>query len=213
MEHHFYTKPNNDITAKGRLYLIAVLGLFTTQAQAQVPPDAGALQREINQPQQTQQPKAKPRVSADQPDPQGPASERIKLKTFIVEGAHLIPQAELEALLSGYSGQMLDLNDLNAAAQVITKYYRAKGWYARAIIPAQDITAGSVRIQIIEARYGTLRRTDQGTRTKGDFVERMVLQGNQPGGPLSATHLERGILLANDLPGTKASILLEPGKA
>jgi hemolysin activation/secretion protein len=188
------------------------LCLLSNPAQAQVPPGAGALQREVNQNQQLQQPKARPRPAADQPGPQGPASERIKLKAFIVEGASLIPQAELEALLSGYSGQLLDLNDLNAAAQLLTNHYRAKGWYARAILPAQDITAGSVRIQIIEAHYGTIQRTDQGKRTKGDFIQRMVLQGHQPGDPLSATRLERGILLANDLPGTKASILLEPGQ-
>lgn len=188
------------------------LSLLGSPAHAQVPPGAGSLQREVDQSLQSQQPKASPRPAAEQPGPQGAASERIELKNFIIEGAHLIPQAELEALLAGYSGQQLDLNDLNAAAQRITNYYRSQGWYARAILPAQDITQGSVRIQVIEARYAGTQRTDQGTRTEGDFIERMVLQGQQPGDPLSATRLERGILLANDLPGTQAAILLEPGQ-
>lgn len=137
---------------------------------------------------------------------------RVTVRGFVVEGATLIPTQELSALLADQVGKSLTLAELERAAQRLAEHYRQRGWYVRVYLPVQDATEGLIRIQVVEGHYGGSRLDGQPSRANAEFVQKMVISGQTPGAPLSAAELERGLLLANDLPGLKATGILEPGE-
>lgn len=196
-----------------RSSLAVALALACSLAHAQAAPDAGTLQREAGQairalpaqPQPVPQP-ARPMESADK-------AARVTVQAFVIDGATLIAEPELQALLADLRGQALSLAELEQAAQRLARHYRERGWYVRVYLPVQDVTAGQVRLQVVEGRYGGVKREDAGTRADGEFVERMVIGDLSPGLPLPADTLERGLLLANDLAGVRATGVLEAGDA
>lgn len=186
--------------------------LTSASAAAQIPPDAGALQREAGRAMEQSSPAVRPEVHLGRPMPDDVKAARVLVKSFVVEGATLIPTAELEGLLDDLRGQSLTLAELEHAAQRVARHYRQRGWYVRVYLPVQDVTAGHLRLQVVEGRYGGVRREQQGQRTDGAFVEKVVTQDLHDGEPLPANVLERGLLLANDLAGIRATGILEAGE-
>ena len=191
--------------------LAALLGL---QAHAQTaPPDAGRLQR------QTEQTLTPPTPAT--PPPAAPASAPVDLggpqltvQRFVIEGASLIPDDELAAQLEPWRNRAATLGELRAAAEGLAGYYRERGWYARVQIPPQDASDGTLRIRIIEGRFGQLRTEPApGLRADAAAIGRVVGQRLQPGQPYSQDALERGLLLANDLPGVNVDGVLQAGEA
>lgn len=181
--------------------------------QAQTVPDAGSLQREAErslQPPRSTTP-AVP-VPAARPMTSDAKAVHVRVVRLKVEGASLISASELEALVADLQGQSLTLAELEHAAQRIAAHYRERGWFVRVYLPQQDITDGTVRIQVLEGRFEGSRIEGQSTRASAPWVERVVTYRLQPGTALSAADLERGLLLANDLPGIHAEGLLEAGE-
>ncbi|MFZ3019050.1 MAG: ShlB/FhaC/HecB family hemolysin secretion/activation protein [Gallionella sp.] len=178
-------------------------------AYAQTPPDAGALQREA------ERARTAPAVPA-LPAPPAPMKVEAKgatvtVKSFRIEGASRFSAAELAGLLADQVGKTLTLAELEQTARRIAAHYRERGWFARAYLPEQDITAGVIVIQVIEGRFGGARIERDGSRADADFAARIAAARLAPGEPLSAADLERGLLLANDLPGIKTAGILEAG--
>lgn len=111
-------------------------------------------------------------------------------------------QAQVQDLI----GQSLTLAEPEHGAQ----YYRERGWCARVYLPEQDVTDGGLRIQVLEGRYDTSYLTVQaGQRANAANVQRVITQRLVTGAPLPTPGLERGLLLANDLPGIEANGLLQ----
>jgi len=187
-----------------------LLAWAPVQALAQgVPPDAGQLQRQAEQ--AVSRPAPAPPPGTPDADAEA-AAERIAFSVdrFVVEGASLVPTDALERLLDGYRGRPLVFSDLDAALQTLVAHYRALGWFARVQIPEQDITDGVLRVRIVEGRFGELRVHADG-RARGGFIAGIVRRGVQPGAPYALARLERGMLLANDLPGVSVDGVLQAG--
>lgn len=182
-------------------------------AQAQAIPDAGSLQREtergLQAPRGPLQPQAAP---VARPMPADAKATRVTVRRIAIEGATLIPTAELEALVAQHLGQSLTLAELEHAAQTLAEHYRQRGWYARVYLPQQDVTGGTVRIQVLEGRYSGSSVQQGGERANAAAVQATVTHRLQPGQPLSSADLERGLLIANDLPGIAASGTLQAGR-
>lgn len=180
--------------------------------QAQAVPDAGRLQRQTEQgltpPPAPAPPLARPAAPIDRSGPQ------LTVRRFAIEGATLIPAEELAAQLEPWRDRPAFLGELQAAAEGLVGTYRERGWYARVQIPPQDASDGTLRIRIIEGRFGRLRsEAAPGTRARIDSIEQLVGRRLQPGQPYSQDALERGLLLANDLPGVTVDGLLQAGEA
>ncbi len=187
-----------------------LLCLLAQSAVAQTVPDAGALLRESErslQAPRTAQPQLAP--IAVRPMAEDAKAVRVTVQRVVIEGDSFIPEAELQAQVVELVGHSLTLAELEHAAQRLAAYYRERGWYARAYLPEQDVTDGSLRIQVHEGRYDTSYLTVQdGQRANAANVQRVITQRLLAGEPLSAAALERGLLLANDLPGIQANGLL-----
>lgn len=197
-----------------RTALALLLALLAVDSRAQIQPDAGTLWREsergLQAPRVTE---SVPQPAAVQPGVHDSDALRIRLKHVAIDGATLVPEVQLQVLLQGLIGQSLTLAELERAALHIAEHYREHGWYARVYLPEQDVTDGRLRIQVIEGRYGTSHlRAHRGLRANGALVQQVMTRGLQPGEPLSAAALERGVLLANDLPGIRAQGVLQAGQ-
>lgn len=195
-----------------RQLLLAAAILSSAVALAQTPPDAGALQRETGRELRARPPAAVPHAPAA-PMPQGAKGATVTVRGFIIDGATLVPADELVALLADLVGQALTLADLERAAQRLAAHYRSKGWLARVYLPAQEIKDGVVHVAVIEGRLSGISVDNAAQRADAGLVGRVVAAGLIPAAPLSGDALERGLLLANDLPGIKATGILEPGAA
>lgn len=192
---------------------LALAGLLLSPCvRAQTPPGAGSVQRDVER--SLQAPPSAPAAPAAPtlaPMPPEGAEVRLTVRQIDIEGARLLPVAELHALVASAIGRSLTLGELEHLAQRIAEHYREQGWYARVYLPEQDVTSGRVRIEVLEGHYGGSSLESDAQRADAAGVQAIVSHRLRPGAPLSAADLERGLLLANDLPGVRAEASLGPG--
>jgi hemolysin activation/secretion protein len=182
-------------------------------AQAAAAPDAGSILQQI-------QP-----VTPPAPSPRGtgltvegeaaarlPSSAPFEVKAIAISGNTLFDTSTLHALVADAEGKSLTLTQLGELAARITDYYRSHGYpLSRAIIPAQTIQSGIVRIEIIEARYGRIG-LDNRSRVNDALLE-ATLSRLQSGQPVAQAELDRALLLLSDVPGIVTGATLKPGEA
>lgn len=183
--------------------LLALAAVFTGTAFAQTPPDAGALQQQIERERQQQLPK---RIAPDKPAL--PAAIKptagvvVTVKQYRFLGNTLLTSEQLAPAVAPYLNRPVDFAQLNAAAAAVADLYRAAGWVVRTYLPQQDIQEGIVTIQIVEAVFGKLKL--EGTvpqRISTSQIESIFTARQASGAPLNADALDRSLLVADDLPG------------
>ncbi len=213
-------------TTSIRLLKISVLALMLASihlAHAQTPPDAGSLLRQQEQLEQ-RHPQQFPEVEA--PEVVKPAMKEVPgvkvwVKAIRFSGdADLVPEAELQALLKDAIDKELDFAGLQALATRVTEHLRSKGWLlARAYLPRQDITEGTIEFAILKGRLdgaagdggGWQVTLDESTRINAARLSRIAEAAAPSGSAVRQVELERALLLMNDLPGISARSRLEPG--
>lgn len=192
------------------LALAAAVALPAAGAPAP-PPDAGQVQRQAERALAAPPPPPPAAATSAPADPAG-AGPQFEVHHFRLEGVTLLPEDTLHEALAPWRGRPLRFADLQAALRRIVAAYRAHGWFARADLPEQDITEGTVTVRVLEGRFGRLGVLEDDRRARGDFVARMVGRGLRAGEPYPLPRLERGLLLANDLPGVYVDGVLRPGE-
>jgi hemolysin activation/secretion protein len=140
-----------------------------------------------------------------------PPSAPFLVKSIQITNNTLFDIPTLRALVADAEGKSLSLSQLGKLAARITSHYRNNGYpLARAIIPAQTIAAGMLRIEIIEARYDQIT-LDNRSRVK-DALLQATLAPLQSGQFIEQTKMNHVALLFSDIPGVVAAITLRPGK-
>lgn len=201
-------------TAATRLLLLGSMGLAVPALAADADSTAvmpGVEQRQLQQvdPERFRiTPEPKIEVPA-LPPMRAVAETPVKVDRFEFTGNTAFGSPELAALVDRFRGDTT-FRGVVEAAQVISEHYRQAGYLvARAYVPEQEITDGTVRIAVIEGAIGEIRiQGDQPVKypVAARRMERLANSGvvNEP-------DLEYGALLINDLPGTGASVALVPG--
>ncbi len=139
-----------------------------------------------------------------------PPSAPFLVRSIRISGNTLFDPATLQALVADAGGQSLTLPQLGEIVARITRHYHRHGYaLAQAIIPAQEIQDGIVVVEIIEARYGSIRLDNQG-RVKSALLQDTLgtLQGGQA---ISQPRLDHALLLLSDIPGVTVNATLRPG--
>ncbi|MBU3736501.1 MAG: ShlB/FhaC/HecB family hemolysin secretion/activation protein [Methylobacterium sp.] len=191
-------------------FALFVLGMTIMPGYAAGLPDAGALQRDTT-------PRTLPEVPVLSPEPAGnmpaatPGEATLTVTRFEIEGATLIPSSELEAQLSDLLGKPLTLPQLDTASLRIYGIYRSRGWFVRVWLPEQEIRHGVVRIAVLEGRLSAVRIGGSEDASEAAFAGKVVAHRLKIGDVLTHAGLERGLLIANDLPGMEINGVLEPG--
>ncbi|MGH8259356.1 MAG: ShlB/FhaC/HecB family hemolysin secretion/activation protein, partial [Steroidobacteraceae bacterium] len=140
------------------------------------------------------------------------AGPTVTVKAFRFAGNHLLTDRQLSRAVAGYVGHPLSFAQLQNAAIAVANAYRRAGWVVRAYLPQQDVTGGSVTIQIVEAEFGSVRVHGRPKRVSAARLKRYVDAAQAPGKPVNADALDRALLLINDLPGVSATGSLAEGE-
>ena len=203
------------IFARSRLWIrLGFLALFiAAPAVAQTPLTPGAVQDTIGPvkpapkapPAQMVFPKPPPPVEHD------PNARRFTINSFQFVGNTVYNTQTLKRLIERYVDLQLNLYDLSRATDSVTRFYQENGYpVARAVLPAQKVENGIVRIEVIEGRVGEVRF--EGTRRYHPGYLDWRLTSLRPGALITTEGLEQDLLLLNDLPGLTARAVLQAGK-
>lgn len=196
------------------LLLLTILMALCTSSWSQTLPDAGSIRQQIEQPRATPLPKAAPQPKMTSPtELSPPAGVTVNVKSFRFAGNTLLSDAQLSTAVAAFAGRDLGFEGLQRAADTVSTAYRESGWIARAFLPEQDISAGLITLQVVEAQFGGLRQ--EGTtsqRLKAAELEAWFSARQATGQPLNANALDRALLLADDLPGISVAGTLAPGQ-
>ncbi len=205
---------NVAVTLVPAVLLLTLPFAFTVCAAADTVPNAGSLLQTIPTPQPQSAAPAASAMPALRADEQAamPDTTPFLVRQLRIEGNTVFDNAALQALLATMQGQRLTLPQIAEGIQAITSYYRAAGYpLARAIIPAQTIEGGVVRVQVMEANWGQIDLRNNSAIN--DAVLLRTLSNLEPGSVIRIDTLEQATLLLSDLPGAKPSALLRAGQA
>jgi hemolysin activation/secretion protein len=172
--------------------------------------DPGQIEKRFEAPPapRAQPPVVVPQSAAPLP-PDKAAQIRFVLTGVELTGATVIAPGDLAPLYAELIDHEVSLADVYRLAERVTALYGNRGYLlSRAVVPPQTITDGAVRLAAVEG-----------------YVDKVVFEGHAPdrpalfdylaerireSRPLNAAVLERYTLLANDLPGVKAQVVLKP---
>jgi hemolysin activation/secretion protein len=198
-----------------RVGCVAATLLLTGFAHAQVPvPSAGQSIRDIEAAPPSLPAAARPDIDLPPveppPAPAHDAGPRVAVRGFAIEGNTAIATERLQALLVEFMHRDLSFAELQQAASRITHYYRERGYVlARAYLPRQDIDDGTIRIAIVEGRYGKIDVQNHSRVLDGAL--RQAIGALQPGAVAHGASLERTLMLLDEMPGVVAKGTLRPG--
>ncbi|WP_181416545.1 ShlB/FhaC/HecB family hemolysin secretion/activation protein [Nitrospira lenta] len=190
---------------------------YVSLTLAQTVPDAGGLQQrrqqERDQERLEQLPSQTPSNTPARPlQEPAPPSATVRVSAYRFEGNTRLTAEELQAAVAPYIDRQMDLPLLREAAAAVADRYRNAGWVVQTYLPQQDITDGMVLIAIVEATLGQVSLDDPPpTRVEPEYVVGLIDRQLQPGQHLNSHALDRGLLLADDLPGVQVSGALEAG--
>lgn len=139
-------------------------------------------------------------------------AEKIKfvLRSLKVTGLKAYKQHEISGLYKSYIGKEVTLKTVYDIANKITHKYHDDGYiFSKAIIPAQEIDKGDVKIKIHEGAIHSVKF--KGYLPK-NFIVQNVKKRILAMKPLDVDVLESEILKLNDLPGVSYRTVLKPSK-
>lgn len=149
-------------------------------------------------------------------EPSSDTAVLTTVRSFSVESNILMDAALLQTALKLWRNRPLSLAELRQIPPALEALFRGHGWLVRASLPAQDITEGTLRVNVDGARLGQLRLSAApASETTGPDPPaaprlmakvRALLDQHLPAGqPLNLDQLERALLLADDIPGVHVS--------
>lgn len=205
-----------------RRWAITVISLLTVLSlsspaiplSAATIPDAGSILRDQQKSMQ-QSKELLPLEKESTPPVKAGEGVRVNVLQFTFRGFEgVATEAELQALVADARGKTLSIGELHALADKITAHFREKGWsQVRASIPAQDITAGTVRIEIVQLKsdgHAAIKR-DKTVRISDRVLRRFIEPSVHPDQATNEHELERSLLLLNDIPGLATRASFVPG--
>lgn len=127
---------------------------------------------------------------------------------FDVSGNTLLPEARLSALVDPFTGLKQSFADVQLALESLERAYRDLGYSAVAIqLPEQDISAGVVRFEVVEAQLDEITVT--GTEYFSPDNIRRSLPSLTRGALPNAVRTAENLALANENPAKQAEVLLK----
>ena len=195
--------------------VLAVAGMTGLHAWAQALPDAGSIRQQIEPSRALPlPPAAPPQRVAPTPEIKPPVGMTVTVKSFQLSGHRLLSTEELMPALAEFVGRTLDFAGLQRASDAVAAAYREAGWLARVYLPEQDISEGTITLQVVEARFAGLRlEGDPPKRILASDIQAFFEEQQKTGEPLNTLALDRALLLADDLPGISVAGTLVPGQA
>lgn len=139
-------------------------------------------------------------------------TKKISIKQFTLSGNTAFSDDALQALIAQYQDSMMTLPEIYHVADIIQDYYRHNGYLlASVFLPAQKVSSGTVRLEIVEGRLGRKRIDGELGSYSEEFLVRQLNQ-IRPGEIIEKDVLEGETLLLNELPGLEARAVIARGE-
>lgn len=181
------------------------MSCLPAQAQQASQPsyDPSQIERRFERQQSDQNPAAgRPRLPKPQfgsAEGQADSKPMFVLRHVSITGATAIRPDRLVTAYQPYLGKKVSQADLVAMAGAVSDVYRAAGFHlSRAIVPAQDVADGRLRLQVIEGSIVDVALKGEGAE---QFGVRSMLDPVLAERPSRFTTLERQLYLINGRPG------------
>lgn len=146
---------------------------------------------------------------AQQPEVAPPP--RFNIDRFEVTGNTLLPAAEVERLVSPFSGKDKDFADIQRALESLEQAYRDRGFgVVQVLLPEQDITRGVVQFRVLQPRVGKVN-IEGNTHFDNANVRRSlpsVKEGETP----NSNAIARNLQLTAEHPIKQTNVLLRSGE-
>ena len=182
-------------------------------ASAQAPPDSGTILRQIDPAPQSPTTSTPTITLPLETRPALPITTdmTVDVRGFRITGSTVFSESQLLPLLTDAAGSALNIQELDAIADRITRFYRERGYLvARAYLPQQEVTEGIVEVAVIEGFYSGFQVQNNSLLTSEHFAR--YLMPLQQSRVIHDRQLERDLLLISDAAGVGAiTPLLAPG--
>ncbi|MBP2302911.1 ShlB/FhaC/HecB family hemolysin secretion/activation protein [Azospirillum picis] len=157
-------------------------------------------------------PQSVPEIEMPEPEKAPPPkdAERITLtlSAIRIDGNSVYDSDSLAELWRDRLGKAVTLADLYAIRDAVTARYRNDGYVlSQAVVPAQRIRDGVVRLQVVEGYVSEVLIQGEAKDRLG-LLPRMA-EKIKASRPLRMADMERYVLLADDLPGVTVKTVLE----
>jgi hemolysin activation/secretion protein len=144
-----------------------------------------------------------------QPVPPSAQAVHFQLASVDITGVTVYSRDQLRPLYADLLGKDVTLAQLIEVANQLTAKYRGDGYIlAQAVVPEQNVTNGAVQITAVEGFVDQVIVDGDvaGPRSLLDEFTRRIRDAR----PLTASALERNLLLIGDLPGVNVQSVIEP---
>lgn len=143
----------------------------------------------------------------------GASDVRVHVAGFAVHGVTQFSEAEITAVLERYTGRQLSTAEIHEAANALMRHYRNAGYMlAKVFVPPQTFHE-TVRLDVEEGylQPDGIEVVNKGSRVRTDVVQDILDSHLYSDRPLKRSDLERALLIADDLPGTRIGSVIYPG--
>lgn len=136
----------------------------------------------------------------------------VAVRQITVVGNTLLAPAVVQATIQPLEGHTVTLGQLQQAAETLTEALHRQGYpLAYVYLPAQEIRAGQIRMQVVEPRYDQIH-LPPGARLRTVSADYTLSgAGITPGALITQRGLDRGLLLLDQTPGIRVAGTLVPG--
>ena len=172
--------------------------------------DLGRIQNEQNLQQQKRQTITQPSLEFEQSKqtsaPAGADELLFTLSSVTIEGMSVFETSRFETLYQDKIGTEVSAALLWELAGFISEAYKNEGYFlSRAIVPAQTVDTGSIRIRVIE---GYISAVEIEGENQDDHIIQELVSGITAQKPIAAAYLESQLLRLNDLYGINFNAVL-----
>jgi hemolysin activation/secretion protein len=143
--------------------------------------------------------------------PARPQEARFDIVRFDVRGNSLLPAEHVAALVAPFVGRERNYGDIQKALEALENAYRAAGYGAVNVhVPEQEITGGTIRLDVSEAVLGAVKVV--GNRHFDDANVRASLPGLVEGSAPNLRRISENVQLINENPAKQVDVTLGTGR-
>lgn len=141
---------------------------------------------------------------------QAAQGERFDIARFQVEGDTLLGPAEVQRLVAGIAGADRAYGDIQRAVDALQQAYAQAGYTTvKVSVPEQELTGGTVKLQVTQAAIGAVTVTGNTHFNAANI--RASLPSLQPGRVPDLRAISGSVQLANDSPAKQVGVSLGDG--
>jgi hemolysin activation/secretion protein len=138
----------------------------------------------------------------------------VTLTQITFQGVSILGDIELKQVVAKYLNVPMDYEQMLEIGMTVESYYRQHNYLARVILPPQDLTSGVLQLDVIESVVSKVeveQKLEELPNTQAHVLALIAAQQAQ-GDYLNTKSIERGLALANDVPGVSVQASLKEGE-